>query len=73
MPSASAGEAKITDEKEIERFAKKIVEANAKAAADYKSGEKSAFNFLMGEVMKATSKRADFSVARKVLEKLLKK
>ena len=66
-------EGKITDEKELSRVIEKVIKANEKAASDYKAGEKNAFNFLMGEIMKATSKRADFAVARKVLEKMLKR
>jgi len=31
------------------------------------------FNFLMGEVMKESNKRADFAVVRKVLERELKR
>lgn len=69
----SAGEGKITDEKELEKVCLDIMKKNSKAVADFKAGEKNAFNFLMGEIMKSTNKRADFAVARKVLEKLLKK
>lgn len=63
---------KITDEKELEKVAKKMIERNEKAVKDYKSGDAKALNFLMGEMMKETQKRADFAVAKKVLEKLLK-
>jgi len=63
---------KISDEKEIEKIVQKVVKKNSKAVEDFKKGEKSAFNFLMGEVMRASDKRADFSVVRKVLEKILK-
>jgi len=63
---------RITDEKEIQVFVEKAIKQNEKASSDYKSGEKQALNFLLGEVMKLSNKRADFQVARKVLEKLLK-
>src|SRR3989344_765888 len=63
---------KITDKEEIEEICRKVIKANQKSAEDYKSGKKEAFNFLMGEIMKLSERRADFSVARKVLEKLLK-
>lgn len=65
-------EERISDEKKLEEEIKKIVEENEKAVSDYKNGEKKAFEFLIGQVMKATNKRADYSVARKVLEKVLK-
>lgn len=67
----SAVEGKIDSEKELKPLLQKIVKANAKAVQDYKSGDAKALNFLMGEVMKATQRRADFAVARKLLEKLL--
>lgn len=74
--SFSSGEKKIegriTDKKEIEKIAIEVVKKNEKAAEDYKKGEQSALNFLMGEIMKATNKRADFKIAKEVLEKLLK-
>jgi len=71
MPLAS--ESKITNEKEIEKIAEKIISSNPKAAADYKNGEKKALDFLMGCLMKETQKRADYAVAKRLLEKLLKK
>ncbi|MEM4271470.1 MAG: Asp-tRNA(Asn)/Glu-tRNA(Gln) amidotransferase subunit GatB [Candidatus Pacearchaeota archaeon] len=66
-------EGKITDKKELEKIASEVVKKNPKAVSDYKSGEQKAFEFLMGEIMKATNKRADFKIARDVLERLLKK
>jgi len=64
-------EAKITDKKEIEKIVKKVLEKNKKAVQDYKSGEKSAFNFLIGQVMKESNRRADFKLTREILEKFL--
>src|SRR3989338_7621606 len=66
-------EGKITDKKELERIINAVIGKNKKAVSDFKSGEQSAFNFLMGEVMRETSRRADFKIAREVLEKLLGK
>jgi aspartyl-tRNA(Asn)/glutamyl-tRNA(Gln) amidotransferase subunit B len=66
-------EGKITDKKELEKVVLEVTKNNSKAAEDYKKGEKNALNFLMGEIMKATQKRADFKITRDVLEKLLKK
>lgn len=72
MPQSSASSGKITDEKEIEKIALKAIEKSPKAVEDYKKGEKNALNFILGEVMKLSQKRADFAVARKVIERLLK-
>lgn len=63
---------KITNDKELEKVIIKIVENNKKAAEDYKNGEKKALDFLMGQIMRETSKRADYAVSRKILEKMLR-
>ena len=39
---------------------------------DYKSGLKGAINFLVGAVMKYSNKRADFKLAKELLEEELK-
>jgi len=67
------GNEKITDEKEISKFAEQAIKNQPKATEDFKAGNAQSLNFLIGEVMKLSNKRADFAVARKVLEKILKK
>jgi aspartyl-tRNA(Asn)/glutamyl-tRNA(Gln) amidotransferase subunit B len=66
--------AKITDEKEVSKVIDKVLnkKQNQKAISDYKAGEQKAINFLIGDVMKESDKRADFKVARKLLIKKLK-
>jgi aspartyl-tRNA(Asn)/glutamyl-tRNA(Gln) amidotransferase subunit B len=49
-----------------------IIAENEKAVSDYKSGNKQALNFLIGQVMKASNKRADFATAKKIIEERLK-
>ena len=65
-------EGKISNEKELEKIVSEIIKRNPKAVNDFKSGDKNAFNFLMGQIMAKTSRRADFAVARKILERLLR-
>ena len=65
-------EARITDKKKLETIIKKVLDKNKQAAKDYKTGKKESFNFLMGEIMKTSDRKADFQVARQVLEKMLK-
>jgi len=65
------GKEKITDKKELEKIIQKVMDKNRKAVEDYKKGEEKAFNYLMGEIMRASDKRADFSIAREILKKLL--
>jgi len=69
---SSENEGKISDPIELEGIAKEIINKNPKAAEDYKKGEQKSFDFLMGQIMVATKKRADFKIAREVLGKLLK-
>ncbi len=62
----------ISSKKELEKVCKEIIEDNANAVADYKSGKKESLNFLIGKVMQKTSKRADFKVVKDILENLMK-
>ena len=62
----------ISSKKEIEKIAKKIIVENSKAVQDYKEGKKESLNFLLGQVMKQSKKRADSKVTKEILEKLLK-
>ncbi len=59
---------KITDKAELSKIIEKVLKANEKAVSDYKSGNQNSLNFLMGEVMKASDKRADFKSALEILK-----
>ena len=63
---------KISSEDEIKKVCKKILGENPKAVHDYKQGKQASLNFLVGKVMQATNKRADFRTAKDLLEKLLR-
>ncbi len=54
---------------EIESICAKVIKENQKAVQDYKDGNFSALNFLLGQVMRHSGKRADSSEARKILER----
>jgi len=62
----------ISSETEIEKIAKTVIEKNEKAVQDYKSGKKQSLNFLIGQIMRLSNRRADYKTAREILEKLLK-
>jgi len=62
----------ITNEKQIEKIIDEIIKKNEKSVNDYKKGEAKALNFLIGQIMQATNKRADFQTIKKILEKKLK-
>lgn len=71
LPLNIAG--KITDAKELTTVITQVITAHPKAVSDYKGGGAAALNFLMGEVMKKTDKRADFKIAKELLVILLEK
>ncbi len=58
---------------EIEKIALEVVKENKKAVEDYKNGEKNSLNFLIGQVMRKTEKRADFNKAREEIIEILRK
>lgn len=64
-------DARITDKKELEKIIKTVIEKNKKAVMDFKAGKQESLNFLMGEVMKESDRRADFKIALEVLKKKL--
>lgn len=63
---------KISSEKEIQEIVEKVMKENKKAVQDYKEEKKEALNFLLGQVMKQSKKRADSKIAREILVKKLK-
>jgi len=67
----SGTESKIDDEKELERIAKDILKKSSGVISGIKERDRK-INYAMGEIMKATQRRADYKVVRKVLEKLVK-
>ena len=64
-------EKKIDSENELEKVCKEIIKENKDAVEKYKLGDKKVLNFLIGEVMKKTNKRADFRIVREIMERLL--
>ncbi len=56
---------------EVNKFVSKAIKENPKAIEDYKKGVAGAINFLIGEVMKKSNKRADFKLVKEMLEERL--
>ncbi len=74
MPSAIVAErglGKVTDEDAIEAVASGVIEANPKAAEDYRGGKESAIKFLVGQVMRETRGQADPNATAELLQRLL--
>ena len=61
----------ISSKTELGKLAKEIIKENSKAVQDYKQGQKNALNFLIGQLMKKSNKRADYKIAKDILEKEL--
>jgi len=61
----------IADAGELEKIVQDILAKNAAAIAELRKGKESAFNFLVGQVMKATRGKANPQLAGELLRKLL--
>ena len=68
--SKSEKHARISDD-EIEKICIRVLKENQKAMEDYKSGKMESLNFLLGQVMKHSQKRADSKTAKEILIKLV--
>ena len=61
----------ITDPAEVEKIIRQVLAANPGAVAEYRSGKEAAFNFLIGQVMKATRGKANPQMVNELLKKAL--
>lgn len=61
----------ITDEIELEKIAKDVIEKNPKPVEDYQKGKEEALQFLVGQVMVQTKGKANPEKINKILRKLL--
>ena len=62
------GLSQITDEKELERVILKVLDSHKKVVEDLKRGKQKAFGFLVGQVMKETSGRANPKMVNEILK-----
>jgi aspartyl-tRNA(Asn)/glutamyl-tRNA(Gln) amidotransferase subunit B len=61
----------ISDSGAIERMIDEIIAANAAQVAEYRSGKDKAFNFLIGQAMKATKGKANPAQVNEILKRKL--
>lgn len=61
----------IKDWNELEKITSEVIKENKKAVEDLKAGNKRALEFLVGQVLKKTEKKADPKIVRKIIEKLI--
>ncbi len=67
----SKGLKQMSDTSGLDAIAKKIIDANPNAVADYKKGKTQALQFLVGQVMKETKGAANPETIRSILTKLI--
>ncbi|MEW6378473.1 MAG: Asp-tRNA(Asn)/Glu-tRNA(Gln) amidotransferase subunit GatB [bacterium] len=65
------GLVQISDENELEKIVDRIMTENPTVVEDWKKGKKQALGFLVGQVMKATSGKANPSMVNEILRKKL--
>lgn len=67
------GLALVSDEGEIERIAKEVIEKNPKAVEDFRKGKETSVQFLLGQMMALSKGKAEPGIALKVLKNILTK
>jgi len=67
----TSGASQISDEAQLEGWAKEAIAQNPKAAAEFKAGNAKAVGALMGIVMKLSKGKANPAVLNKIFEKLI--
>ena len=63
----------LSDTKQLEDLARKVVEANPEQVAAYKGGRDKLFGFFVGQIMKETKGRANPQMLNEILKKELEK
>lgn len=61
----------VSDSGEIEKWCKEAIAANQKAVDEFKAGNEKSFNFLVGQVMRASKGKASPQEVSKILRELL--
>ena len=59
------------DEEALKNICEKVIKENPHPVKEYKEGKTASLNFLIGQVMKASQRRADFKIAGNILKRLL--
>jgi len=55
----------------VENLCRQVISENAHVVEDYKGGKEASLNFLIGQVMRVSERRADFKVAGDILKRLI--
>ncbi|MCK5449423.1 Asp-tRNA(Asn)/Glu-tRNA(Gln) amidotransferase subunit GatB [Candidatus Pacearchaeota archaeon] len=65
------GEISNIDDSAIENLCKQVISENVHVVDEYKSGKVASLNFLIGQVMRLSERRADYKETTKILKKIL--
>ena len=65
------GEISSIDEAGVENLCRQVIDENAHVVEDYKGGKEASLNFLIGQVMRLSERRADFKVVTEVMKRLI--
>lgn len=72
IKSELKNEERITNPNELKKLCEQVIKNNKQAVSDFKSGKQESLNFLLGEIMKLSNRRADYQISKQELLKLLK-
>jgi aspartyl-tRNA(Asn)/glutamyl-tRNA(Gln) amidotransferase subunit B len=61
----------VIDNAAIENLCKQVINENAHVVDEYKGGKAASLNYLIGQVMRLSERRADFKVAGDCLKKII--
>ena len=70
-PSSKLDKIEVIGKDKIDEICHQVIKNNKKAVSDFREGKQEALNFLVGEVMKQSNRRADFKTAKEKLLKLI--
>jgi aspartyl-tRNA(Asn)/glutamyl-tRNA(Gln) amidotransferase subunit B len=59
----------ISNSSAIEKIVDEVIAANSKQVEDYRAGKEKAFNFLVGQAMKATQGKANPQQLNEILKR----
>jgi aspartyl-tRNA(Asn)/glutamyl-tRNA(Gln) amidotransferase subunit B len=65
------GLAQVSDEASLSAAVKKVISANPKQFAEYRSGKTKVLGFFVGQIMKETKGQANPKVVNDLLQKML--
>ena len=68
---AKGGFEQVSDEDLLRKMASEVIESSAKVLADYRSGNKKAFQALVGQMMKRTKGKGNPALIQKILKEMI--